>query len=53
MNYWVLSLSGLIRIERVSPKREPVSLRSLFAGIAFIRSHPVTLGAISLFESIR
>ena len=39
---------GLIRIERVAPKREPVSLRSLFAGIAFIRSRSAILGAISL-----
>lgn len=41
-------LIALIRIERTPPKREPVSLRSLFAGIAFIRSHPTILGAISL-----
>jgi MFS family permease len=37
-----------IRIERVPPKREPASLRSIFAGIAFIRSQPAVLGAISL-----
>lgn len=30
------------------PKREPVSIKSLFAGITFIRSQPVILGAISL-----
>jgi MFS family permease len=30
------------------PKREPVSIKSLFAGIAFIRSKTVILGAISL-----
>jgi MFS family permease len=29
-------------------KREPVSLRSVFAGIVFIKSKPVILGAISL-----
>lgn len=29
-------------------KREPVSITSLFAGITFIRSQPVILGAISL-----
>ena len=39
---------ALIRIERTPPKREPVSLQSLFAGIAFIRSRPAILGAISL-----
>jgi hypothetical protein len=32
----------------VTPKREPVSLASLFAGIAFIRSRPAILDAISL-----
>ena len=39
---------GLIRIERTAPNRQPVSLKSLFAGIAFIRSRPAILGAISL-----
>ncbi len=39
---------ALIRIERVPPKREPISLASLFAGIAFIRGRPAILGAISL-----
>ena len=38
----------LIRIERMSQKRDVVSLRSLFAGVAFIRSKPEVLGAISL-----
>ncbi len=42
-----LLLAG-IRMERVQPTREPVSLQSLFAGIAFIRSRPAILGAISL-----
>lgn len=37
-----------IRIERAAPRREPASLRSMFSGIAFIRSRPVILGAISL-----
>lgn len=41
-------LVALIRIERTPPAREPVSLQSLFAGIAFIRSRPAILGAISL-----
>jgi MFS family permease len=39
---------SLIRVEPTSPKHEPVSLRSLFAGIAYIRSEPVIMGAISL-----
>ena len=40
---------SLIRIEkRPAKKRDPVSLQSLFAGIAFIRSEPAILGAISL-----
>jgi MFS family permease len=33
---------------RSGQKREPVSLTSVFGGIAFIRSQPVVLGAISL-----
>jgi MFS family permease len=37
-----------IRIARPPSKREPVSVTSLFAGIAFIRSRPEILGAISL-----
>ena len=37
-----------IRITRLPRLREPVSLGSLFAGIAFIRSRPEILGAISL-----
>ena len=42
------ALIALIQIERTPPEREPVSLRSLFAGISFIRSRPEILGAISL-----
>ncbi|MBB5198443.1 MFS family permease [Glaciimonas immobilis] len=41
-------LVSRIRIETVLPKREPATLTSLFAGIAFIRSRPAVLGAISL-----
>ena len=41
-------LVALIRMEWTPPAREPVSLQSLFAGIAFIRSRPTILGAISL-----
>ena len=39
---------ALIRIERIPSKHEPVSIRSLFAGISFIRSRKEILGAISL-----
>jgi MFS family permease len=41
-------LMSLIRVEHLPAKREPTTLKTLFAGIAFIRSHPVMLGAISL-----
>ncbi len=41
-------LMTAIRMERIRPRHEPVSLRSLFAGIAFIRRQPAILGAISL-----
>ena len=30
------------------PRREPVTLASVFAGVTFIRSRPMVLGAISL-----
>ncbi|HUL00688.1 MAG TPA: MFS transporter [Nitrospirota bacterium] len=39
---------ALIRIKPIPAKREPIRLKSLFAGIIYIRSHPVILGAISL-----
>jgi MFS family permease len=39
---------SLIRIRRTVMLREPATLRTLFAGITFIRSRPVVLGAISL-----
>lgn len=41
-------LVSLIRIESVLPRREPATLNSLLAGIAFIKSRPAILGAISL-----
>lgn len=37
-----------IRLETATTKREPVTMQTLFAGIHFIRRHPVVLGAISL-----
>jgi MFS family permease len=39
---------SLVRAERAVREREAVALRSLFAGITFIRSRPAILGAISL-----
>jgi MFS family permease len=41
-------LSALIRVERASASPEPLTFSSLFSGIAFIRSRPAILGAISL-----
>ncbi|HBF37788.1 MAG TPA: MFS transporter [Firmicutes bacterium] len=41
-------LISRIQMNSVSAKREPVSLQSLFAGIVFIRSRPIILGAVSL-----
>src|SRR5207247_67512 len=38
----------VIRMERSSPKREPMSLAVLFAGFSFIRSNPIVFGVISL-----
>ncbi|WP_395681381.1 MFS transporter [Inquilinus sp.] len=38
----------LMRLERPPPRREPATLRSVFSGIAYIRSRPMILGAISL-----
>lgn len=37
-----------LRYERAPPRREPATLRSLFAGIGFIKGRPVVLGALSL-----
>lgn len=41
-------LVALIRAERTASTREPVTLKSVFSGIAFIRSRPVILGTLSL-----
>jgi MFS family permease len=41
----------LISLVEIAPRREqkrPVSLETLFAGFAYVRSHPILLGAISL-----
>lgn len=46
------ALGGLamraIRQARSAPARQPVTLKSVFSGVAFIRSRPIILGAISL-----
>ena len=39
---------GLVTVQRLATKHEPVSFRSVFAGISFIRSRKEILGAISL-----
>ena len=39
---------SLISVRKVSVKQESANLKSLFAGIYFIRSNPIILGAISL-----
>lgn len=41
-------LVGGIALARVPPPREPVRLHTLLAGFAYIRDHPIVLGAISL-----
>ncbi|MGA2140786.1 MAG: MFS transporter [Brevinematales bacterium] len=47
---YVLSsfLVSSIHTGKRPPKREPASFKSIFAGLSFIRSRPVILGAISL-----
>jgi hypothetical protein len=41
-------LAGTIALRTRPPARQPVTLNSVFSGIAFIRSQPVILGALSL-----
>ncbi|CAG9225206.1 MFS transporter [Paraburkholderia tropica] len=41
-------LSAAIPLKARPPSRAPVTLESVFSGIAFIRSQPVILGALSL-----
>ncbi len=47
---FLVASTAVIAIERLAPieKREPVSLKSVFAGVAFIWGRPVMLGTISL-----
>jgi MFS family permease len=40
--------TGLIRVERAAPRREPMTFQSMFSGVAFIRSRPLILGTLSL-----
>jgi MFS family permease len=42
------TLIWLIRIRHMPPRREPVTLETLFAGINFIAKNPIVLGAMSL-----
>jgi hypothetical protein len=47
--FWSASaLSALIRVERTVRPREPVTLKSLFSGIGFVRRRPIVLGTLSL-----
>jgi hypothetical protein len=49
--FCLLTASGamaFIKMERIAPKREPVSFQSVFSGVSFIRRRPIILGAISL-----
>jgi MFS family permease len=41
-------VTSRIRYERTPPKREPATLKSVFAGLSFIRSREAILGAITL-----
>ena len=41
-------LTAMIRIERMAPSREPMTLKAFFAGFAFIRRSPAIFGVISL-----
>jgi MFS family permease len=41
-------LLARLRYEHTPPRREPPTLRTLFAGVGFIRARPVLLGVISL-----
>jgi hypothetical protein len=41
-------LTSRIRYEHVARSREPATLKSVFAGLAFIRSREAMLGAITL-----
>ena len=42
------ALAGAIRVERIVRAREPITLVTVFSGVAFIRSRRVLLGTMSL-----
>jgi MFS family permease len=41
-------LISLVKIAPRRPEKRPLSLATVFAGFAYVRSHPILLGAISL-----
>ena len=41
-------MMGLLRYEQAPPRREPATLKTVFAGVNFIRHRPDVLGVISL-----
>jgi MFS family permease len=43
-----ISAMIVLRYDHTPPKREPATLRTVFAGVAFIRARPVVFGVISL-----
>ncbi|HTJ57539.1 MAG TPA: MFS transporter, partial [Devosiaceae bacterium] len=47
---FIIASIAVMAVERPAPigRREPVSLKSVFAGVSFIRGKPVILGTISL-----
>lgn len=48
MYFGAAVLTVLIKVERAPVSRVPVTLKTIFAGISYIRSQPVVLGAITL-----
>jgi len=48
MSWLAAIMVSTIRAAKRPPKREPVSLHALFAGLSFVRRRPIILGAISL-----
>ena len=47
--FWTAAiLSTLIRANRSGTSRQPITLKSLFGGIAYVRAQPVLLGTLSL-----
>jgi len=48
--FWLISVTmlGFMTMQRRPPSRAPLTLTSVFAGIHYIRRHPVVMGAITL-----